>query len=130
MTVQEDISKLITQKYVIIAISFMTIAASLFIIVWFVTQIINSIHKWRMGVRKYKAVSDFDEEYPDNPKAEMEPSINYYDEKKKDFVKNINTIYHDYNKEKTSYIIKNHNKATDMDKVDENVLFRKYDSYE
>lgn len=123
------IMKMIGEKFMIVGVSIFLISFCIFVIYWFVSQLVHVISRWRKGVEKYKAPSDFDEEYPDDPKKEMEPAINYYDENKRDFIKNMSVVHKDYNKEKAQYIKSVNKNAEDMDGVNEKILFRDYDKY-
>lgn len=123
------IMKMIKDKYSIIAISIGIILTCIFILFFFAKQLFNAVHKWKVMSSKYTAPSDFNEEYPDEPSKEMGDPINYYSEGKQKFVKNIKSIYKQYNREKNSYIVNTLKKPND-DVVDSTILFSKYDSYE
>ena len=53
----------------------------------------------------------------------------YKDAEEQKFYKDVDTIYKDYNKEKTSYIKSTYNRDND-DEINEKMIYSKYDSYQ
>jgi predicted PurR-regulated permease PerM len=121
------ISKMLSDNYTLLIIFVIIIGILLFLTTYFINQIKTTLKDYNRNIQKIgSTINTEDEVYIDEPEV-LDPNT-YQDPNKQQFYKNVDTVYKEYNKEKTNYIKSTYNKEND-DSIDRNIVYSKYDDY-
>lgn len=127
-TVQiKKIDKIINNNYSVLAVFALLLVITI-ISFYYIFTLLYAELKAYFGFRKKKSLKQ-DEEYYDDMIDMKYDVTNYYDNNKKQFIKNINKEYSTYNNDKSNYIRSNYNKDNDDIVNGKTILFKKYDDY-
>jgi len=125
---------MISDNYLIIAISFILIIVFIILIIYIVKQLINIIRTWRnsnipektVNIQVAMKISD-DYDYDDEQSQLVDTTI-YMDSNKQDFLNRIKSLYGNYNDLKSKYIKTTYGETND-DVINKDILFRVHDKY-
>lgn len=144
---QRILFKLVNDNYTILIVFVVLSVFLLLIFLYFFKNVMNTIKLYNKHAKRLElAPAPTDNQYDkdaDNEKyksKDIDPDVDafnlraiedpadYMPRTKKEFIKEMDTKYQEYNTLKSDYIITNHKKTSD-DVVDSQVLFKKYDDY-
>jgi predicted PurR-regulated permease PerM len=121
------ISKMLSDNYTLLIIFIIIIGLLLFLAIYFINQIKTTVKDYNRNIQKTgSTINTENEVYLDEPEV-LDPNT-YQDPNKQQFYKNVDTVYKEYNKEKTNYIKSTYNKEND-DSIDNRIIYSKYDDY-
>ena len=136
------ITKMLSDNYTLLIVFAILFLILVFILLYFIKQCFNAYKMYKQNTLGGSSppVNIDDEIYPMDPLDNLESSDpldnlvttdpnNYRDPEEQKFYKDVDTIYKDYNKEKTNYIKSTYNRDND-DEINEKMIYSKYDSYQ
>jgi predicted membrane protein len=127
-TVQlKKIDKIINNNYSVLGVFALLLVITI-ISFYYIFTLLYAELKSYFNFRKNKSLKQDEEYYDDMVDMKYDVS-NYYDNNKKQFIKNINKEYSVYNKDKSDYIRSNFNKDNDDVVNGKTIFFKKYDDY-
>lgn len=122
----KKLNKIISNNYAILLV-FLLLLGLFGLSFYYIVSLLYSQVSLFFRSQKKKSIKDDDEYYDDM--FIPNDMTKYYDAKKKNFIKDLNTEYKEYNEEKTKQIKNNFNLANDDIINEKNIFFNKYDDY-
>lgn len=122
----KKLNKIISNNYAILLV-FLLLLGLFGLSFYYIVNLLYSQVSLFFRSQKKKSIKDDDEYYDDM--FIPNDMTKYYDAKKKNFIKDLNTEYKEYNEEKTKQIKNNFNLANDDIINEKNIFFNKYDDY-
>lgn len=131
------ITKMLSDNYTLLIVFVILFLILLFVLLYFIRQCYNAYKMYNQNTLDAPPVNVDSEIYPLDAEDPADPLDNlnitdpneYRDPEEKKFYKDVDTIYKDYNTEKTNYIKSTYNRDND-DEINEKMIYSKYDSYQ
>lgn len=131
------ITKMLSDNYTLLIVFAILFLILLFVLLYFGKQCYNAYKMYKKSNGDAPPVNVDNEIYPLDVEDPADPLDNlnitdpneYRDPEEKKFYKDVDTIYKDYNTEKTNYIKSTYNRDND-DEINEKIIYSKYDSYQ
>jgi len=134
------ITKMLSDNYTLLIVFAILFCILMFVLLYFIKQCYNSYKMYNQNTLGGSSppVNVDSEIYPTDPSDPLADSLDnltttdpnkYRDPEEQNFYKDVDTIYKDYNKEKTNYIKSTYNRDND-DEINEKIIYSKYDNYQ
>ena len=127
------ITKMLQDNYTLLIIFAILCIILIGILLYFSQQCMEAYNMYKQSTLGAVPVNVDNEVYPLDASDPLDSLVTtdpnkYRDPEEQKFYKDVDTIYKDYNKEKTNYIKSTYNRDND-DEINEKMIYSKYDSY-
>lgn len=124
------INKMLKDNYGILFLFAILIIVFAYIFVYFLIEVIKVVIKFYKNrkIPKMEKTDDDDENYLFDPNDMIDPSM-FIDKNKRDYLDNIENSSANYNSEKEQWIKNQFGNKVEIDKINDDILYRKHDNY-
>jgi hypothetical protein len=134
LTVKNSIKRILSDSYTLLIVFGIVSFLLIMLIIYFGKQISGTLSEYKKQAIKNSGEANIgkneeSEIYLDEDEDQFQKdTFKYQNPNKVKFYKNVDTVYNDYNKEKSTYVKANYNKDND-DRIDRSIVYKQYDDY-
>lgn len=125
-----NINKMLYDNFILLLLFFILTIIFLLILTYFVIELTNTIisfYKHRKRKENIISIDDDNENY--NQSGTYDDPSMYIGKNKRNYMDKIEASSANYNKEKSQWIKKEWGDNQDLDKINDNILYKKHDNY-